>query len=180
MLIPNLPKIFILTLLLPYCINGYSQNITFGQTADVVKSYAETQVNEFYNSGANGTYDMAMKTQTKYNNDGHIVEVQLYKLHMPDIQLQKRVDCCIRYVMSKEILTKIIFQYRNVTVNELKIIAAKHHILIGQYYFDANFEHYQTIHENPDGTSSVTFYTTDLDALPKNIRDKVISEQNIE
>lgn len=149
-----------------------SQSIYIGDDAQKVRSLVQYEVQTFYQ--AQGYHQVEMSWDTKYH-DGQISEVILCKENVPMIDLRKAVDFCVHYVIQNGNLSKIITQYKNISLKELQTALSKLNTTIGNYFFDNDFEHYSRIYLSSNGLATKEYTQTVIKELPLNIKDQIQS-----
>ena len=105
------------------------------------------------------------------------VVVSQYDQVFPDLLV--KVDAIQRFVMQDGAYVLNILQFPSLKLDELKNRFDNHYSAsrIGDYYFDDGFNYQRTI-TSLDGTASVLYQATDLDALPETVRQQI--QQSLE
>jgi hypothetical protein len=160
-------KVVIIFILLIFVSRISAQEI--GQDALTVKSIVEYYVKNYYDS--QGYKQVKMRTDTKYYN-GKISEVVLYQENVPALDeelLGRTFDYKTRYVMKNNLLNKLITEYNNLSIEELKSITDDKN-KIGDLYFTANYTFFNKIYLNANGLATKEYRKTNLDELPINVK----------
>jgi hypothetical protein len=150
---------------------SYGQNLIYlGQAAEEVQGLIKYQV-DVYNQ-ARGYKSVAMDWDTKYFN-GKISEVILCKDNAPMIDLQRAVNYCTHYKMKNGTLEKIISQYENVSVEELKRTTVQQNSKVGDFYFTDQYNSIIQVYLAANGLATQEYKTVILSELPKEVQTLV-------
>ncbi len=157
---------FGLFLIMTYFV-ALSQETYIGQDAQEIKYLVENGTR--YNS--NTSWDI------RYQN-GKIADVILcfYKEYLVDVGIT--ADFCKHFIMENNRLAYVITQYETLTLSQLIEAYNKlpNYIKIGDKYYDNDYKNYSIIYLHDNGLATIEWTKTNLDDLPKDVRNKVDKE----
>lgn len=159
--------ISILFLLIPF--TGLAQNIHFGQRADSVQLLVANEVQTHYNANS---YLTKLYAETRYK-DKQIIEVLLIKENILIPHLSKSANYCIRYVMVNGYLEKVITDYSNSTLDEVRSLFLPERTNVAGYYFVSNYSQFSRLYELNNGHTIDELQLTNWDRLPLSVKEAV-------
>ncbi len=165
-------KAIILSLALLCIVSLYSEAQQIGDDAEKVKSLVQMAVQEYYNAQG---YHQVKEDYKVLMDNGSIAEIVLQKENVPDANLQRAISFRIRYIISRGKLSRILQEYFDVSVSELRNAFKANYRgnVIYEYYFNSDLTAYSKIYLSSNRLAAVETKETDLNDFPASLRELI-------
>jgi len=163
--------VFLLTFPVPaYCQQFYDPQIHIGQPADSVQTIAGKDVQTYYNAGG---WLMKLNAQT-IDYKGTLKEVIFCKENILIPYFNKGVNVCTHFVMERDTLCRIMTEYKNLSLQEVKyLMVVSRRINMTDYYFDPDWKSYHHVYTGADGFVVDDFRKTRKEQLPLGVLEQL-------
>jgi len=172
-------KNVILTIaLLLLFISSKAQQVKIGDNAENVKGQVEWLIRDYNRIGS--AKQMEMWHKVLWNN-GRISEVIIERRNVPSVSpdgaLQNQ-SFKTRYIMSNGKCSRILIEYYNLSLADLKKQSSKRYHRIDNYYFEDGYDAYVTLFLGKSGLATKEIHDVPFEKLPESIRRKIEIESN--
>ena len=160
-----------LLLVLIFPIQIKAQQVNIGDDATFVKGRVEWLIRDYEQHEPVSNF--TMRSEIKWGN-GKVLEVDLIRNNTPHPYKNREIKYLsfnTRYIMKDGKLSRILQEYYNLSLNELKQLQNNDFINIGSYYFSHDYSIYTTIFMGKNGLATLELIKTELNKLPQNIRE---------
>lgn len=152
-----------------YAQQYYDSDIHLGQRADSVELIVGREVQGQYNSGG---WLIKMNAQT-IDYKGQVKEVILCKDNLLLGGFEKGTSLCIHFIVANGILSKIITQFNNLSLDEVKQLVRPGKTNMTDYYFDADYRHYSHVYAAQSGVICAEYRQTIIADLPSGVKEQL-------
>lgn len=154
-----------------------AQQVKIGDDATKVKGQVEWLIRDYEQHKPIGSFRMT--SRTKWSN-GKIAEVDIERENVPHVGRNgeiKNLSFVTRYIMANGQLARILKEYYNLSLSELKQQQHSEHNDIGGYYFEPDYLTYATVFVGKNGLATLEIMQSNISKLPLNVKSVVIERR---